>query len=47
MGKDSVYAYFKNILDKKGYFYLDPELFNKNSSKSDISYSNGFRRNFL
>lgn len=40
MGKDNVYAYFKNILDKKGYFYLDPELFNKNSSKSDISYDN-------
>lgn len=40
MGKDNVYAYFKNILDKKGYCCLDSELFNKNSSKNNISYDN-------
>ena len=38
MEDNKVYLYFKNILDKKGYFCLDKELFNKNYSKSNPSY---------
>ena len=40
MEYNKVYLYFKNILDKKGYFCLDKELFNKNYPKTNLSYKN-------
>lgn len=40
MEYNKVYLYFKNILDKKGYFWLDKELFNKNYPKTNLSYKN-------